>query len=128
MSTKNLFAEEIESELQALSGMELGTDTYNDTVTGISKLSQQLIELERLQAEEVNRDIELRKLDIEETKAEMEAKNNKSKNCIALLTTGLTIGVGIWATMFSWKKEEGGSMTYTAGKRATDSLLSIFRK
>lgn len=128
MSTKNLFAEEIESELQALSGMELGTDAYNDTVTGISKLSQQLIELERLQTEEVDRDIELRKLDIEETKAENESKNNKVKNFITVATTAVTIGVGIWATKFSWKKEEGGTMTYTAGKRATDSLLSIFRK
>ena len=66
--------------------------------------------------------------DIEEAKVEMEKKDKRIKNGIAIGTTVATLGATIWATKFSWIKEEGGHMTFTAGRKAMDSLLNFVKR
>ena len=134
-STKSMFDDEISCELEGLHTIELGTDMYSDTVTGVTKLTQAMIDLKKQENEaekiKLERDRmreESRKNDIEEAKVEMEKKDKRIKNGIAIGTTVATLGATIWATKFSWIKEEGGHMTFTAGRKAMDSLLNFVKR
>ena len=112
-STKSMFDDEIRCELEGLHTIELGTDMYSDTVTGVTKLTQAMIDLKKQENEaekiKLERDRmreESRKNDIEEAKVEMEKKDKRIKNGIAIGTTVATFGATIWATKFSWIKED----------------------
>lgn len=128
MATINLYEEEVRDELEALSKIQVGSDSYEKAVNGVTKLTQTMIDLKKVETEADKMEIEQRKIDVEEAKVEMEKKDKKIKNAIAIGTTIITIGAGIWATKFSWLKEEGGTMTFTAGRKATDFLLSGLKK
>ena len=51
MSIKNDLVEEFESELEELSKMEVGTDTYRTTVDGVTKLADRIIEIDKIEKE-----------------------------------------------------------------------------
>lgn len=128
MATINLYEEEIKSELEVLANTQVGTEEYEKTVNGLTKLTQTMIDLKKVDTDQAKIEIEHRKIDVEEAKVEMEKKDKKHKNAIAIGTTGLTIGAGIWAAIYSWKKEEVGTMTFTAGRKAIDFLLGGLKK
>lgn len=134
-STKEMYDEEIRCQLDGLHTIELGTEAYSETVTGVTKLTQAMIDLkkqeneaEKIKLEREKLIEESRKNDIEEAKVEADKKDKKWKNGIAIGTTVATLGATIWATTYSWVKEEGGHMTFSAGRKAMDSLLNFVKR
>ena len=51
MSVRSNLVEEFESELEELSKMAIGTDTYKTTVDGVTKLADRIIEIDKIEKE-----------------------------------------------------------------------------
>ena len=114
---KTELKEEALNQLADLHAMQLGTDEYRTTVEGISKLADRAIELEKLEIEHrekmVSREIER---ELELMKIEESRKERFWKNCVAVGTFLGGAGLTVWGALKSWKFEETGTVTSTAGR------------
>ena len=126
MDIKGLMSEEIKSELELLSDLEVGTDEYKSTVDSVTKLTDRVIEMEKLEVERLDK-VESRKNDIELKQKQMkdEKIDRYIKNGLTLFST---VGGWIlirWGAKSAWKFEETGSITSGPGRKFMDM---IFRK
>lgn len=119
-----LLREEIQSELEGLNGIDLGTDEYRTTVDGITKLMDRAIEIDRLNIEvqdrEDNREHE-KTLRLSELKEE--CKDRKVRNAISIAGIVIPTVVTIWGTLKSFKFEEDGTITTIMGRGFINKLL-----
>jgi len=125
MSIESIVRDEIVSEFDGLKKMELGTEQYDKTVNGVSKIIDKLNELEKVEIEKQKLDNEERKLDIEERRLESDLKDQKIKNGLsaANLATGVLItGVGTYL-MFLF--ETKGSVTSRFGGKILDRIFRM---
>ena len=119
--TLEMLDEEIQAGLEAMSGIEgVNIQEYGDAVNNVTKL--------------MDRQIEMKKLVIEETKLEhekeVESKKMKSENIDRWVKNGLgaigTIGgivLTVWGTKKTFQFEETGSITSSAGRKFIDRLF-----
>lgn len=119
--TLEMLDEEIQAGLEAMSDIEgVNIQEYGDAVNNVTKL--------------MDRQIEMKKLVIEETKLEhekeVESKKMKSENIDRWVKNGLgaigTIGgivLTVWGTKKTFQFEETGSITSSAGRKFIDRLL-----
>lgn len=124
MSIKTLLNEEIESELKELGKIEVGSDKYKTTVDGITKLSDKLIELKKVDNEAADK-IEAREIEIELKRQELadERKDRKVKNLISIGGIVLPIVACMWGTQKSFEFEKDGSITTIMGRGFIQKLL-----
>lgn len=105
---------EIDRELDALKGLEVGSEKHAAGVNDVTKLYDRLIEAERLEGEGYD-------------KAETR-KDEQRHRLIGYIITGLGIGVpafvNIWAFRKSMKFEESGTITSQAGREMFKRLFS----
>lgn len=138
MRMEEMLRDEIATEFEDLTQIEMGTEEYKKSVEGLTKLVDRVIEIDRLniEAEEKNR-----KMNIEEEKAQLQAaeyelnlkreKREKIDTClkhgIAVLTLGVTTGVTVWGALRSWQFEDpecyGSMVTSTPGKAFMNKLF-----
>lgn len=114
MSTLNLLTKEIESEFEALEGIEVGTDEYKTTVDGITKLVDRAIDYEKLKNEQSDK----AKL------MEEERKDRIVKNGIAVAGIAIPSLITIWGTIKSIQFEKEGTITTFAGRSFFNKLFS----
>lgn len=119
--TLEMLDEEIQAGLEAMSDIEgVNIQEYGDAVNNVTKL--------------MDRQIEMKKLVIEETKLEhekeIESKKMKSENIDRWVKNGLgaigTIGgivLTVWGTKKTFQFEETGSITSSAGRKFIDRLF-----
>ena len=119
--TMKMLDEEIQAGLEAMDGIEgVNIQEYGDAVNNVTKL--------------MDRQIEMKKLVIEETKLEhekeVESKKMKSENIDRWVKNGLgaigTIGgivLTVWGTKKTFQFEETGSITSSAGRKFIDRLF-----
>lgn len=119
--TLEMLDEEIQAGLEAMSDIEgVNIQEYGDAVNNVTKL--------------MDRQIEMKKLVIEETKLEhekeVESKKMKSENIDRWVKNGLgaigTIGgiaLTFWGTKKTFQFEETGSITSSAGRKFIDRLF-----
>lgn len=119
--TLEMLDEEIQAGLEAMSDIEgVNIQEYGDAVNNVTKL--------------MDRQIEMKKLVIEETKLEhekeIESKKMKSENIDRWVKNGLgaigTIGgiaLTFWGTKKTFQFEETGSITSSAGRKFIDRLF-----
>lgn len=119
--TLEMLDEEIQAGLEAMDGIEgVNIQEYGDAVNNVTKL--------------MDRQIEMKKLVIEETKLEhekeIESKKMKSENIDRWVKNGLgaigTIGgivLTVWGTKKTFQFEETGSITSSAGRKFIDRLF-----
>lgn len=119
--TLEMLDEEIQAGLEAMGGIEgVNIQEYGDAVNNVTKL--------------MDRQIEMKKLVIEETKLEhekeIETKKMKSENIDRWVKNGLgaigTIGgivLTVWGTKKTFQFEETGSITSSAGRKFIDRLF-----
>ena len=119
--TLEMLDEEIQAGLEAMGGIEgVNIQEYGDAVNNVTKL--------------MDRQIEMKKLVIEETKLEnekeIETKKMKSENIDRWVKNGLgaigTIGgivLTVWGTKKTFQFEETGSITSSAGRKFVDRLF-----
>ena len=119
--TLEMLDEEIQAGLECMSDIEgVNIQEYGDAVNNVTKL--------------MDRQIEMKKLVIEETKLEhekeVESKKMKSENIDRWVKNGLgaigTIGgivLTVWGTKKTFQFEETGSITSSAGRKFIDRLF-----
>ena len=125
MRIDTLLREEIEKELGELSKIELGTEKYESTVNGVTKLLDRAIEMAKhdddykLKSDESVADYKLKLKQFEEDK-----KDRRWKNILTAAGIGVPAGLTIWGTLKSLKFEETGTVTTLIGRGFINKLIS----
>lgn len=120
MSIENLMEEEISTEFEKLSAMEVGAEPYKGTVDGLTKLMDRAIEMKKLEIEIANK----RKDDLfRDAQIKEEQKDRLIKNCIAVAGIVIPSIITVWGTLKSLKFEEEGTITTIMGRGFVNKLL-----
>ena len=105
---------------QKLSKTEVGSDEYEKTLGQLTKLTDRIIELEKVEFEE---------LDKEEEKA-LKSKEMKLELIDRYVKHGLTavsilggFALTVWGAKASWRFEETGTVTSTPGRKFINNLF-----
>ena len=124
MSVQTLLNEEIKSEFDELKKMELGSDKYEKTVNGLTKLVDKAIEMEKFDME-YDEKVKSRENDetFKQTQLIEDRKDRKAKNYIAVAGILIPVGVTIWGTLKSFKFEQEGTITTIMGRGFINKLL-----
>ncbi len=109
MDVRTSLCREIQDEFKSLKVMTLGTEEYNNTVDGLTKLVAKSIEMDRFDLEKVDK--------------ESEKKNRWIEHIIAGVGIVLPVMVTIWGTKASFKFEETGCVTTIMGRGFISKLL-----
>ena len=126
MSVRSNLVEEFESELEELSKMEVGTDTYRATVDGVTKLADRIIEIDKIEKENsVKIDTQEQEYAIKAQQLKDEKKDRFIKNCIAVGT--FVGGVLVYGLAFiaSTNFEREGTLTTEGGRSSLRQLLKL---
>lgn len=131
MGIEELLQEVIVEDLKNIKEMEVGSDEYKVAVEGVTKLLDRAIEMDKVQLE-CEEKSETRKIDEKNRKAEeqMKLKQLKEEHIDRYIKNGLTavsviggLGVTVWGALKSWKFEETGTITTTAGRKFVGNLF-----
>lgn len=121
---KTLLGIAIEDGFEKLEGMEVGSNDYKVTVEQLTKMSDRVIEIEKLDSEDVNRRLN------RESEDEYREKQLKQEQLDRYIKHGLTavsvlggIILTVWGAKASWRFEETGTVTSTAGRKFINSLF-----
>lgn len=125
MSTKNLLSIEIEKGFNALDKMEIGSDTHKNAVNELSMLVDREIELIKVEKEFDDKEA-IRKNETELRLKQMDddRKDRLIRNCLTGVSIVSGIGVTVWGALKSWKFEETGTITSTAGRKFIGNLFN----
>ena len=129
MGIKNMLWDEIEKEVKELSKMQVGTDQYKVTVDGIARLSDKIIELEKLESENAVKDFEnfvrTEEQELKRDQLKSEKRDRAVKNVITVGTAVLSVAVYALAFIASTNFEREGSFTTEGGKNSIRQLLKL---
>ena len=129
MGIKNILRDELEKELKELSRMQIGTEQYKITVDGITRLSDRIIELEKLESENAVKDFEnivrTEEQDLKREQLKSEKRDRAVKNVITVGTAVLSVAVYALAFIASTNFERDGSFTTEGGKNSIRQLLKL---
>lgn len=124
MSIKSLLDEEIRSEIEEVSKIEVGSDQHKASVDSLAKLLDKHIELEKLEADAQEK-YESRVAE-QDLKRE-QIKNEKRDSVVKNVLTGVSViggfGLTVWGTCKSLKFEETGVVTSIMGRGFIQKLL-----
>lgn len=121
---KDLLSKEIETELNTLEDMDMGSDEQSKAVNDLTKLLDRAIEIEKMDNDK------LQKEKTAEIEAEIKYKQLKSENIDRIIKNGLTgvsiiggFALTVWGTIKSIKFEETGTITTIMGRGFINKLL-----
>lgn len=127
MSLKTLLDDAITNGFNKLDNMEVGSEKYKTTVDQLTKMSDRVIEIEKLESNDCNQK------SIREIDRDLRLKQMKQEQLDRYIKHGLTavsviggIALTIWGAKASWRFEETGTVTSTAGRKFISNLF--FRK
>lgn len=116
---------EIEEGFDKLNGMEIGTDQHKAAVDEIAKLMDRAIEIEKVENEAVDKKETRENEKLLRLKQMADEKKDRLvKNCLTGASILSGIGVTVWGALKSWKFEETGTVTSTAGRKFINNLFS----
>ena len=124
MSIKSLLDEEIRSEIEEISKIEVGSEKHKVSVDTIAKLLDKSIELEKLDAEAQEKyESRIAEQDLKRE----QIKNEKRDSIVKNVLTGVSViggfGLTVWGTCKSLKFEETGVVTSIMGRGFIQKLL-----
>lgn len=124
MKIKDKLVAEIEETLTTMKEMEVGSDEYKSSIDAVTKLTDRVIEIEKLEVEHDDRVKE------QETDLELKRKQTKIEKIDSIVKNGLSAfgivlgtGVTIWGTLASFKFEQEGTITTIMGRGFIQRLL-----
>lgn len=124
MSIESKLKMEIEGELDALNGMEKGSEPYKVTVDGVTKLMDRAIELDKIDIEKQEK---LSALDRETEFKLQQMREERTTKIIGHCLTGAGIVIPalltIWGTVKSIEFEKEGTITTIMGRGFIQKLL-----
>ena len=129
MSIKNLLVEELSSQIEEVHKLEVGCEKYKTAVDGVAKLSDCVVEIEKLeQAESDN----IAKLEAQKTEQELKANQMRDEKHDRWIRNGIEVakflgcaGLTTWVYITSMRYEDKGIIPTTEGGRA--ALKSLFK-
>ena len=114
MEIKQLFNEEITREVDVLRSMTIGSEEYKAAVDGITKLTVQMNEMERIQMESTGT-VDKRKDD---------KKDRVIQYCIKGVEIAVPAALAVWGTVVSFKYDDKGVVPTTImGKGFLNKLI-----
>lgn len=131
MSTKTLLEEEIQSEIDEIGKLDVGSEKHKAASEALAKLLDKYNELEKTEIEAQDkyddREAEREHREAELAFKEKQLKHEKRDAIIKNILTGVTFVGGcaltIWGTKVSIKFEETGSFTTIMGRGFIQKLL-----
>lgn len=124
MNIETMMHEEIQSELEELSKIKVGSEEYKTAVDGITKLTDRVIEMSKSdrekEAKDRDREIET---NLKIQQMEEERKDRIIKNIIAVTGIAVPTVVTIWGTVKSIEFEKEGTITTIMGRGFIQKLL-----
>lgn len=124
MSTKKLLEEEIQSEIEEISKMEVGSDKHKAATETLAKLMDKYNEMDKLELEYQdkydNREEDRR---LKEKQLQHDKKDALVKNVLTGVSVVGGFALTIWGTCKSIKFEETGSFTTIMGRGFIQKLL-----
>ncbi len=124
MNVEKLLDEVIEQELKDLKEIELGTESYSNTVEGVTKLidrKKDLASVELEYQEKVNHRENENYFRMKEI--ENESKDRKINYVMVGLGILIPASITIWGAKSSWRFEEHGTITSNAGREFMKRLF-----
>lgn len=124
MDIKELLEAEVVDQLEGLRDLTLGTEEYKTTVDNIVKLTDRVIDIEKLESEndekaasrEIENDFRLKQMD-------EDRKDRWMRNGITVASIVIPTIVTIWGTFKTLKFEETGTITTSMGRGFVNKLL-----
>lgn len=120
MSLRTLLEIATEDGFDKLANMEAGSDEYVKTTKALNDMADRLIEIDKNDSEETNREID----------NNLRAKQMKQEQIDRYIKHGLTavsviggFALTIWGAKAAWKFEETGTITSTAGRKFINYLF-----
>lgn len=124
MSTKKLLEEEIQSEIEEISKMEVGSVKHKAATEALAKLMDKYNEMDKLELEYQdkydNREEDRR---LKEKQLQHDKKDALVKNVLTGVSVVGGFALTIWGTCKSIKFEETGSFTTIMGRGFIQKLL-----
>lgn len=121
---ETLLHEEIENEFEILGDMAVGSDEYETTVNGLTKLCDRAIELEKFKTEhEFKREQQSVEDDLKIEQLKDEKRDRFVKNSLTAAGIIVPAAITIWGTIKSIKFEETGTITTIMGRGFIQKLL-----
>ncbi len=128
MMTGRMARDELKDELQSLSKMELGSEEYKNTVDGITKLWDRVIEEEKL---ERNSDEQAMRLKIEQDLKLKQMKEEKVDRIVNHTINSVDIisklGLVVWGTFVILSFEKEGTVTTGPGRAFVNSIFRFIK-
>lgn len=129
MTTKTVLTNEIESQLNELKHLEVGSEEYKATVDGITKLIDRSLEMDKLEAENsYKNDVLEAETNIKQQQLDADKHDRKIKNLLTGLSIGIPAGVSVWGTLKALKFEEVGTVTTLVGKTHLNKVFNLFKR
>lgn len=126
-SIKEKLDKEISSELDRLSSMEMGTETYKTTVECVSKLIDKQNEIDKIELETMKQQLSEQKesdrITREKELDELNKKDQFIKNMISIGSIIIPVFVTVWGTYKTLRFEETGTVTTIMGRGFINKLL-----
>ena len=117
MELKELIQKEVESELKVLSTTDVGSDKYKATVDHIVKLTDKVIDMEKLEIENEKASEQLNaNSDLKWQEIEANSKDRKTQNRIAIAGLIVDSALIVWGTLKTFKFDNTSTVTSTLGR------------
>ena len=120
MSLETLYDDAITTGFNKLDGMEVGSNEYKTTAEKLNEMTDRVIDMAKLESEKANQKID----------KELRLKQMKQEQVDRYVKHGLTaisviggIMLTVWGAKASWKFEETGTITSTAGRKFISNLF-----
>lgn len=117
MKIETLLHNELENEFGELSKLKVGSEEWRTAVDGIAKLTNQALEIDKLNVEYQDR------IEAREAENDLKLKQMKDDKIDRIVKNGLTFagiaiptGVTIWGALKSWEFEKEGTVTSALGR------------
>lgn len=112
---KQLLEDEIFVETDQIKDLEFGSDEYKNSVEGVAKLTDRMIEIEKLELEREDKSLQKKE----------SVKNRIIRACIDIAAIVIPTAVTVWGTKTTMKFEgdDGKIFTTTAGKNHSRKLF-----
>lgn len=129
MEIEKLLDKEIQHEFSTLKDKEVGTEEHKTSVDELTKLLDRAIEMKKINIEVQD------KIENREFENDLKLKQMKTnlidliaKHGISAVGLLLTLGVGVWGTILTFKFEEEGTVTSSMGRGFINNINKLLFK
>lgn len=121
MNIRELLEERVQTDLENLDGMDVGSTEYQTTVKGITEMADRIIEIDKIEKDYEEKEVS-RKEGNELKKREL--LDQMIKNGLTFVSIAGGFVITAWGTIKTFKFEETGTITSNAGRGFMNRIFS----